>query len=197
MTIGCRVGAWASLQRMSDDAVRTRIHADPPRLVVMGPSGAGKSVVGAALARRLGERFPGITFVDSDELHPPVNVEKMRRGIPLDDRDRWPWLRLVGEALAEADAGRVIACSALRRRYRDAIRDACPTAEFVELVVPPEELVERVDDRPGHFMPPALLGSQLATLEPLADDEQGVRVLNTGPVDDVVTRAITALGLDW
>ena len=182
---------------MSDDADRTRIHADPPRLVVMGPSGAGKSVVGAAIARRLGERFPGITFLDSDELHPPANVEKMRRGIPLDDLDRWPWLRLVGEALAEADAGRVIACSALRRRYRDTIRDACPAAEFVELVVPPDELSERVDDRRGHFMPSTLLVSQLATLEPLAHDERGVRVENVGPVDDVATRAIAALRTGW
>ena len=169
----------------------------PPRLVVMGPSGSGKSVVGVALAERLAARFPGIAFVDADDLHPAANVEKMRRGVPLDDDDRWPWLRLVGEALADGGEGRVVACSALRRAYRDAIRDACPDAAFVELVVPAGELGARVGDRPGHFMPATLLASQLDTLEPLAGDERGVRVENVGPVDEVVTRAIAALGSGW
>jgi len=182
--------AWATLQRMTDDAA-------PPRLVVMGPSGAGKSVVGAALADRLAGRFTGIDFVDADDLHPTANVEKMRRGIPLDDDDRWPWLRLVGEALAAGDGGRVVACSALRRVYRDAIRAECPDAEFVELVVPVGELDERVGSRPGHFMPAALLASQLDALEPLGDDEPGVRVENVGAVDEVVTRAIAALEPGW
>jgi gluconokinase len=168
-----------------------------PRLVVMGPSGSGKSVVGEALAERLVARFPGMAFVDSDDLHPPANVEKMRSGVPLDDDDRWPWLRLVGEALAAGDAGLVVACSALRRSYRDAIRDACPAAAFVELVVPAHELGERVRDRAGHFMPASLLASQLKALEPLAADEAGVRVDNVGPVGDVVSRAIAALEPGW
>ena len=171
--------------------------ANPPRVVVMGPSGSGKSVVGAALAQRLVERFPGTAFVDSDDLHPAANVEKMRSGVPLDDDDRWPWLRLVGEALAAGDAGVVVACSALRRSYRDAIRDACPAAVFVELVVPAQHLGERVRDRAGHFMPAALLASQLDALEPLAEDEAGVRIENLGPVDEVVERAIAALESDW
>jgi len=169
----------------------------PPRLVVMGPSGSGKSVVGEALAERLVARFPGMAFVDSDDLHPAANVEKMRSGVPLDDDDRWPWLRLVGEALAAGDAGLVVACSALRRSYRDAIRTACPSAVFVELVVPAHDLGERVRDRPGHFMPAALLASQLEALEPLAEDEPGVRVDNVGPVEDVVSRAIAALEPGW
>lgn len=169
----------------------------PPRLVVMGPSGAGKSVVGAALAERLSARFPGLTFVDADDLHPAVNVEKMRSGVPLDDDDRLPWLRLVGEALAFPAEGRVIACSALRRAYRDLIRAACPGAEFVELAVPGDELADRMGARPGHFMPPALLVSQLATLEPLGADEPGVRIENAGPVDEVVQRVIAALRPDW
>jgi len=164
----------------------------------MGPSGAGKSVVGAALAERLAERFPGVDFIDSDELHPAANVEKMRAGIPLGDADRWPWLALVGEALAAPDgAGRVIACSALRRSYRDAIRAGCPDAVFVELVVPADELGDRVGARPGHFMPASLLASQLGALEPLHDDERGIRVENTGPLDEVVARVIAALGPDW
>ena len=169
----------------------------PPRLVVMGPSGSGKSVVGEALAERLAARFPGMAFVDSDDLHPAANVEKMRSGVPLDDDDRWPWLRLVGEALAGGDTGLVVACSALRRSYRDVIRDACPSAAFVELVVPAHDLGERVSDRPGHFMPAALLTSQLETLEPLAEDESGVRVDNVGPIEDVVSRAIAALEPGW
>jgi gluconokinase len=171
--------------------------AAPPRLVVMGPSGSGKSVVGEALAERLVAPFPGMAFVDSDDLHPAANVEKMRSGVPLDDDDRWPWLRLVGEALTAGDAGLVVACSALRRSYRDAIREACPGAVFVELVVPARDLGERVRDRAGHFMPPSLLASQLEALEPLADDEAGVRIENVGPVEDVVTRAIAALRTGW
>lgn len=172
--------------------------AEPPRVVVMGPSGAGKSVVGEALARHLAERFPGIDFVDSDDLHPPANVKKMRAGIALEDADRWPWLARVGEALAAAQGtGRVIACSALRRAYRDAIRAACPGATFVELVVPADELGDRVSDRPGHFMPATLLASQLGALEPLQDDERGVRIENSGPIDEVVTRVIAALSADW
>jgi gluconokinase len=169
----------------------------PPRLVVMGPSGSGKSVVGEALAERLAARFPGIAFLDSDDLHPAANVEKMRGGVPLDDDDRWPWLQLVGEALAAGDRGLVVACSALRRSYRDAIRAACPDAAFVELVVSPRDLGERVRDRAGHFMPAALLASQLEALQPLADDESGVRVDNVGPVDEVVSRVIAALEPGW
>lgn len=172
--------------------------AEPPRVVVMGPSGAGKSVVGEALATQLAERFPGIDFVDSDDLHPAANVKKMRAGIALEDADRWPWLARVGEALAAAEGtGRVIACSALRRAYRDAIRAACPDTAFVELVVPADELGDRVSDRPGHFMPATLLASQLGALEPLQDDERGIRIENTGHLDEVVTRVIAALSADW
>jgi gluconokinase len=172
--------------------------AEPPRVVVMGPSGAGKSVVGEALAARLAEQFPGLDFIDSDDLHPPANVEKMRAGTALEDADRWPWLERVGESLAAAEGiGRVIACSALRRAYRDAIRDACPDTTFVELVVPTGELGDRVSGRPGHFMPATLLASQLGTLEPLQDDERGIRIENTGPIDEVVTRVIAALSADW
>ena len=169
----------------------------PPRIVVMGPSGSGKSVVGEALAARLTAEHPRLRFIDSDDLHPAANVEKMRSGVPLDDDDRWPWLERDGGALAAADDGCVIACSALRRAYRDAIRAACPDAAFVELVVPASELGERLEQRLGHFMPATLLASQLEALEPLADDERGVRVENTGPLDGVVDRAIAALPPGW
>lgn len=163
----------------------------------MGPSGAGKSVVGAALAERLAARFPGLAFVDADDLHPAANVEKMRTGVPLDDADRLPWLRTVGEELAAGGTGRVIACSALRRRYRDVIREACPDAAFVELVVPTDEIAERLGSRAGHFMPASLLASQLEALEPLEADEAGARVDNVGSVDEVVSRAIAAVERGW
>ena len=164
----------------------------PAAVVVMGVSAVGKSTVGLELARRLGS-----AFVDADDLHPAANVEKMRAGAPLDDADRLPWLRVVGEALAAGDAGRVIACSALRRRYRDVIREACPDARFVELVVPTGELAGRLGSRPGHFMPASLLTSQLEALEPIEADEAGARVENVGTVDEVVSRAIAAIGQGW
>lgn len=140
------------------------------RIVVMGPSGSGKSTVGSALAERLGARF-----VDGDDLHPLTNVEKMAAGIPLDDDDRMPWLRVVGATLRAEDRI-VVACSALRRRYRDAIRDEAGDAFFAELVVDRGTLETRLDGRVNHFMPASLMDSQLEALEPLADDEIGVRV---------------------
>ena len=168
-----------------------------PHVVVMGPSGAGKSLIGAALAERLAARLPGLDFIDSDSLHPTANVEKMRAGLPLDDEDRRPWLLLVGESLASGEHGRVIACSALRRAYRDLIRHGCPDAAFLELTVPLAELEARVSHRPGHFMPATLLDSQLDTLESLEPDEPGARIENTGDVETVVSRAIAALEAGW
>jgi len=140
------------------------------RIVVMGPSGCGKSTVGSALAEALGARF-----VDGDDLHPPENVAKMSAGVPLDDDDRVPWLRTVGATLHGEDRI-VVACSALRRVYRDAIRAEAPDAFFAELVVDRALLAERLSARTDHFMPPSLLDSQLQTLEPLAADELGIRV---------------------
>ncbi|WP_248305539.1 gluconokinase [Agromyces sp. H66] len=171
--------------------------AEPPRIVVMGPSGAGKSVVGVALAERLSERFVGLDFVDADDLHPPSNVAKMRAGVALDDADRMPWLDAVGRTLATGTRGRVVACSALRRSYRDVIRGACPDARFVELIVPPDQLGARVGGRPGHFMPSSLVASQLQTLEALDDDERGARIENAGTVEHVVSRVIAVLETDW
>ncbi len=147
----------------------------------MGPSGSGKSLVGAALAARLRGRF-----VDGDDLHPPANIAKMRAGTPLEDEDRMPWLAAVGHALAAGDEI-VVACSALRRSYRDAIRATASDVWFVELVVQTGELRKRVSTR-DHFMPSALLDSQMATLEPLAADESGVRVANDAGLDEVVAR---------
>jgi gluconokinase len=143
----------------------------PSPIVVMGVSGSGKSTVGSALAQRL--RVP---FVDADTLHPPANIAKMTAGEPLNDDDRYPWLEKVGEWLAGHRDGGVVSCSALKRKYRDQLRAHCPRVEFWHLSGSPELISSRVAARSGHFMPAALLRSQLDTLEPLGADEAGVTV---------------------
>ena len=156
-------------------------------IVVMGVSGAGKTEVGAALAARL-----GATFKDADDLHPLPNVEKMTAGVPLTDEDRWPWLRLVGSELAaEHPHGIVVACSALKRAYRDAIRAAAPSTRFILLKVDPSVLMERLVQRPGHFMPPSLLTSQLETLEALETAEAGMTVISEGGIEALVDQILT------
>jgi gluconokinase len=150
-------------------------------VVVMGVSGSGKSTVGAALAGRL--RVP---FEDADDLHPQANIDKMTRGEPLDDGDRWPWLERIGEWLSEHEGGGVIACSALKRRYRDQLRHHCSAVEFLHLEGGRDLIERRQASRPGHFMPRSLLTSQFETLEPLAPDERGVVVDVAGSVDEIV-----------
>lgn len=150
------------------------------RVIVMGPSGSGKSLIGALLAQRL-----DVPFADADDLHPTANIAKMARGAPLDDRDRLPWLDRVGDALATTSSGVVIACSALARRYRDQIRTHTPDAVFVELLTPPTELARRMGVR-DHFMPPALLASQLDALEHLEPDERGGAVANVSTPETVM-----------
>ena len=162
---------------------------EAPLVVVMGVSGAGKSTVGIALAGLLGVRF-----VDADALHPPANVAKMAAGTPLTDPDRWPWLDLVGTALADArDTGLVVACSALKRAYRDRIRVAVPAVQFVHLIVPRPALNDRVAGRLDHFMPASLLDSQLETLEPLAADERGIAIESVGGVSTTARHALEEL----
>lgn len=166
-------------------------------VIVMGPSGAGKSTVGGALAEALG--WP---FHDGDDLHPPENRARMRSGVPLTDLDRAPWLAALREAvhrtLAEGKSA-VVAASALRRIHREALvpQDAPSGAvRFVHLDASPELLAERLARRTGHFFPPALLASQLATLEPPAHDE-GAAILTVDasePVARLVARIRTALG---
>ncbi|MWB97100.1 gluconokinase [Agromyces seonyuensis] len=162
-----------------------------PQIVVMGVSASGKSSMGIALAARL-----GVPFVDADDLHPRANVEKMAAGIPLDDEDRRPWLDLVGQRLAAGgdDGGVVIACSALKRAYRDRLRAAAPGTAFVHLTGTPDLLAERAQGRAGHFMPPSLLASQLATLEVLGDDEAGVVLDIVHPLGELVQEALERLG---
>ncbi|AEE47726.1 gluconokinase [Cellulomonas fimi] len=161
-------------------------------VVVMGVSGTGKTTIGRLVAERL-----GAAFVEGDDLHPPANVEKMRSGVPLTDDDRGPWLRLVAAAMTEhAQAGRptVVACSALRRAYRDVLRSAEGRVRFVHLAVPRPELDRRLAGRRGHFMPATLLESQLATLEPLGDDEDGLDVPVTSVPADTAEAVLQALG---
>ncbi|WP_018763896.1 gluconokinase [Arthrobacter sp. 135MFCol5.1] len=151
----------------------------PAPIVVMGVSGVGKSSVGSALASLLKVRF-----VDADSLHPLANVQKMAGGISLTDEDRWPWLRVVGLALASASTeGIVVACSALRRAYRDEIRRQEPGTLFIFLEADGTLLRERLTQRPGHFMPASLLDSQLETLEPLESDEAGLTIASAGGID--------------
>src|SRR6478609_1020021 len=159
------------------------------RIVVMGVSGCGKTTIGDLVAREL-----GIPFLDGDSLHPVENVAKMAAGTPLTDEDRWPWLATVGAELAKAgDGGLVLACSALRRSYRDAIREQAPDTVFLHLNGSKEVLAQRVEGRSGHFMPTTLLDSQLATLEPLQEDEGGVVVDIALPVPDVVSQALKGI----
>lgn len=156
-------------------------------IVVMGVSGCGKSTVGCQLAKRL-----GIEYKDGDELHPKENIDKMRSGTPLTDADREPWLGLVGQWLSERDDG-VIACSALKRSYRDIIRKKAPDTFFVHLHGTYEVHLKRVQRREGHFMPTSLLDSQFDTLEPLADDEPSVLIDIDQPVEDIVEAAYQAV----
>jgi len=149
-------------------------------VVVMGVSGSGKTTVGAALADAL-----GLPFVDGDALHPEANVAKMAAGIPLDDADRAPWLDAVGAVLAAGPV--VVACSALKRVYRDRLRDAAPGLQLVFLDGRRELLATRMAARPGHFMPTTLLDSQLATLEPPGPDEHALTAEIAEPVAEIVT----------
>ena len=134
-------------------------------LVVIGPSGNGKSTLGQAISGRLGWRF-----IEGDDHHPPANIAKMSRGEALTDADRLPFLDSIARTLADGEA--VAACSALKRTYRERLlRVARLPILFVLPRVSPEELKRRMENRPGHFMPPGLLHSQLATFEPPAQDE--------------------------
>ncbi|MEM6637113.1 MAG: gluconokinase [Pseudomonadota bacterium] len=158
-------------------------------IVVMGVAGSGKSSVGGAVAGRLGAEY-----LDGDDLHPPANIEKMSNGISLTDEDRWPWLAEVGAVLQGHPGPVLIGCSALRRIYRDKIRDvAAKPVCFLHLVGSREVIAGRMGERDGHFMPLALLDSQFATLEIPDADESVVAVDIDQPFEDVVAQAVSAL----
>jgi gluconokinase len=160
------------------------------RLIVMGVSGCGKSTLAAALGQRL-----GLQMVDGDDLHLAESVAKMRAGIALQDADRWPWLDRIGDYLAQAEApGRVVACSALKRVYRDRIRSQAGDVCFVFLDGDFDLIEQRMRQRVGHYMQPGLLDSQFRTLEkPQADETDVICLPITEPVQDMVAQAILAL----
>ena len=176
-----------SVTRMgSDQRVR--------QVIVMGVSGVGKTTIAKGIST-----LTGWTFAEGDAFHPPANVAKMHEGRPLTDEDRWPWLRLIGDWMsAEIAEGRsaVVTCSALRRSYRDLLREGRPEVEFCHLAAESDLVSDRLEHRDGHFMPSSLLPSQYATLEPLDADEPGVTVSVEGAVPDVLARAVAALHLE-
>lgn len=161
----------------------------PLRLIVMGVAGCGKTT----LAKALGERV-GLEVVDGDDLHLPHSVEKMRAGIPLQDSDRWPWLDRIGSHLKEPHPiGRVVACSALKRAYRDRIRAQAGEVFFIFLNGDFELIDQRMRQRQGHYMPLDLLESQFLTLErPQADECDVIELPITEAIDDLVRLAWTA-----
>ncbi len=171
---------------MTGNASEPRLH-----LVVTGVSGSGKTTVGRELAERL-----SCPFADADDFHPPGNVAKMSAGIPLDDEDRRPWIEAIAAWIRDRAAAReaaVVTCSALKHAYRDVLRAASPDVRFVHLTGSPELLAQRLGKRRGHFMPPALLASQLATLEPLGPDEPGITVDVTPPPGEIAETVLARL----
>ena len=165
-------------------------------IVMMGPCGCGKTTVGSALAARLGG-----AFMEGDSYHPEENRTKMSAGEPLTDDDRWPWLDLISSELQthrEAGTTVVLACSALKRTYRDRLRRADPGMLFVLLEGPKALLLERLTSRRDHFMPPALLDSQLEALEAPGSDESAftvdVALTPAQMVDQIVAQAAAVQG---
>ncbi|HIY95196.1 MAG TPA: gluconokinase [Candidatus Rothia avicola] len=160
-------------------------------IVVMGVSGTGKTSIAHALRDQL-----GWSFIEGDDLHPNENIQKMSAGIPLTDEDRAPWLARISTWIKDAHARgerTVVTCSALKRAYRDVLREAAPGVLFVHLTGPRETIANRMKYRQGHFMPTSLLDSQFATLEPLEADEAGVLVDISGTPEEVATAALAAL----
>ncbi|MGW0846272.1 gluconokinase [Streptomyces sp. NPDC002787] len=162
-----------------------------PLVIVMGVSGSGKTTVGQLLAQSL-----GVPYAEGDDFHPAPNVAKMRAGHPLDDEDRRPWLDEIAQWLAShADSGGVMTCSALKRRYRDRLASAAPHVCFLHLDGSPELIAARITARRGHFMPPDLLKSQFADLEPLGDDEAGAAIPIDGTPQETAALAHSAVTL--
>ena len=166
------------------------MNTPPLRLIVMGVSGCGKSTVANALGERL-----GLDMVDGDDLHLPESVAKMRSGIALEDADRWPWLDRIGAYLAQGHPqGRVVACSALKRAYRDRIREQAGEVCFLFLNGNFDLIEQRMHQRVGHYMQPGLLASQFQALEiPQTDETDVISLAITEPVDALLKQAMQAL----
>jgi gluconokinase len=165
--------------------------ASPCALIVMGVSGCGKSTIAKALADRLGWRFE-----DGDSFHPAANVAKMKAGHPLNDDDRWPWLQAIADEIDRASAAGeriIIACSALKRAYRDVLVHGRDDIIIVYLEGSRELIAERLRQRKGHFMPPGLLDSQFDTLEPPRASEHPLVVSIDATVDAIVDDVVEQL----
>ncbi|WP_417220183.1 gluconokinase [Arthrobacter sp.] len=171
-------------------------HQAPPapttHLVVMGVSGSGKTTVAGLVAAELG--WP---CAEADDFHPAANIAKMAAGTPLDDDDRWPWLASLKEWMDRHDSGpgTVVTCSALKRSYREVLREATGVVRFLHVDADTDLLAMRLGQRTGHFMPGTLLASQLATLEPLAADEDGITLPNDTTPEALAELAIARLHL--
>ncbi|WP_433528008.1 gluconokinase [Micromonospora sp. CA-263727] len=162
-------------------------------VVVMGVSGAGKTTVARGIAA-----LTGLAFAEADEFHSEANVARMRAGVPLDDDDRWPWLRALAGWMADRHregVSTVLACSALKRSYRDVLRQGPPSVDFVHLAGPTEVIRERMSLRSDHYMPASLLDSQTATLEPLWPDERGVVLDLRLATEALIVAGVERLGL--
>jgi len=165
----------------------------PAVILVMGVSGCGKSTIAGPLAQRL-----GFEFEDADWFHPPANVEKMHAGTPLTDDDRWPWLRAIAawiDRKRAAGSHGIVACSALKRRYRDVLIGDRPDVALVYLKGSQELIGRRIATRHEHFMPASLLASQFAALEEPGPDEDPIVVSVEPSPREIVDRIIEALGL--
>lgn len=161
---------------------------DVRSIVVMGVSGSGKTTIGLALSKKL-----NCAFSDADLLHTPEHITKMSSGHALDDEDRWPWLRSVGERIKAYKGdrlGSVTACSSLKRSYRDVLRDYVPNLFFVFLGGSLGIITARVEERPNNVLPPTLLASQFDVLEPLEADEVGLRVDGEKDPDEIVNLVV-------
>jgi gluconokinase len=162
-------------------------------VIVMGVSGSGKTTIAQALAART-----GFIEQDGDDYHPAANIEKMKAGIPLTDDDRLPWLRAIAEAIdryAKNNTPVIIACSALKHAYRDILVHGREGVRIVYLSGSAELIAQRLQHRSGHFMPPGLLDSQIAALEPPQPDEHILTVDIAAPVDRIVNEIVAALHL--
>lgn len=162
-------------------------------IIVMGVSGSGKTTIAQALAART-----GFSERDGDDFHPPANIEKMKAGIPLTDDDRLPWLHAIAQAIdrhADGDTPVIIACSALKRSYRDILVHGRKDVRIVYLKGSAELLAQRLAQRGGHFMPPELLDSQIKTLEPPKPGEHILTVDIAAPVERIVDEIVAALNL--
>ena len=166
----------------------------PCALIVMGVSGSGKSTIATKLAERL-----DWTFEDGDRFHPASNVAKMKAGHPLTDEDRWPWLQAIADEIdraCRAGAHVVIACSALKRAYRDVLVHGRNDVRIVFLKGTQALIADRLARRKGHFMPPGLLDSQFKTLEPPEPDESPIAVSIDASVDAIVEDIVRHLGAE-